>query len=144
MNAIEYRKWLRLLLLAAGTIMLFAVLPVFFPISLMASIHEKLGLGEFPDRPITAYLARSTSMLYVAHGTLIVCLAMRMDQHWNLVPVIGWLHFGMGAVLLGTDLSAGMPWYWTGLEGVPIACAGLLIVWLWKKSESQMKQQAGH
>ncbi len=130
----DFGKWLRWLLLAVGAMLMVAVIPIFFPVDLMASLHQRLGLGEFPDRAITIYLARSTSMLYAVHGFLAFLVALKIDKYWELVPIFGWLHVFMGVVMLGTDLNAGMPWYWTAAEGVPIACAGLLIVWMWNKA----------
>ena len=110
------------------------MIPVFFPVSLMATIHGWLGLGEFPDRPITIYLARSTSLLYAVHGGLILFVAFNLDRYWQLVPVIGWLHVLIGTTMFAIDLTTPMPWYWTAIEGVPVALAGLVIVWLYRQA----------
>ncbi len=133
MDRFPSRNWLRWILFAVGGFLLVAMVPVFFPVRLMAFLHQQLGLGEFPDQPITLYLARSTSMLYAAHGAFIVFIARDIDRHWNLVPVIGWLHVLMGVTMLGIDLTSPMPTYWIVGEGVPIALAGLFIVWMWKR-----------
>ena len=132
MTGFPSRKWLRWILFAVGGVLLTAAVPVFFPVSWMAYLHEQLGLGEFPNRPITLYLARSTSMLYAAHGSFIVFIAKDIDRYWNLVPLVGWLHAIMGLTMLGIDLSAPMPTYWIVGEGIPIALAGVFILWVWK------------
>lgn len=122
-------------MLIIGCGLMVAYLFVLLPGSQMSAIHRWLGLGEFPDTPISFYLARSTSMLYGIHGTLMFLAGLRMARHHDLVPVFGWLHVAIGLAMLGVDLTAGMPWWWTAFEGVPIAMAGLLIVWLYRKSE---------
>lgn len=123
-------RLLRWLLGIIGVGLMLAIVPVFIPIKWMAISHAWLGLGEFPEQSITLYLARSTSLLYAVHGTLMLIVAVQIRQYWGLVRVFGWLHVGIGAVMFGIDLHSAMPWYWTAVEGIPIAMAGLLIVWL--------------
>ena len=124
------KHWLRILLAVIGCGLMVATIPVFFPVQWMSTIHQWLGLGPFPEAPIAIYLARSTSMLYAIHGTLMLIVSFDLDRYWPLVPVFGWLHVVIGIVMLGIDWSTPMPWYWTAFEGAPIAAAGLLIVWL--------------
>lgn len=126
--------WLRLLLAIIGIGLMLATVPIFFPASLMASIHGWLGLGEFPESPITMYLARSTSLLYAIHGSLMLFVSFDIKRYWPMVHLFGWLHVVIGLFMLGIDLVSPMPWYWTASEGVPIALAGLLIVWLWRSA----------
>lgn len=130
----EPKKWLRILLAVIGCGLLVATIPIFFPASLMATIHGWLGLGEFPDQPITIYLARSTSLLYAVHGALMLIVSLDLDRYWPLVPVFGWLHVVIGAMMLAIDLTTPMPWYWTAVEGVPIAIAGLVIILLYQSA----------
>jgi len=105
----------------------------------MASIHQWLGLGEFPDSPITVYLARSTSLLYAIHGALLVVVSFDLERYWPLAPVFGWLHVVIGLTMLGIDLTTPMPLYWIVGEGVPVALAGLLIVWLWRQAQKTVQ-----
>jgi hypothetical protein len=51
------------------------------------------------------------------------------------VLVFGWLHVVIGLTMFGIDLTSPMPTYWIAGEGIPIAIAGLVIVWLWKKTD---------
>lgn len=136
MNAEKILSWL---LMITGCGLMVAFLFVLMPGSQMASIHQWLGLGEMPDAPITLYLARSTSLLYGIHGVLMFVCGRNIQKYSELVPVFGWLHVVIGLSMLGIDLSSGMPWWWTTFEGVPIAMAGLLIVWLNKKATEQAK-----
>lgn len=128
------RKWLRVLLAVLGCGLMVATVPIFFPVNLMATIHGWLGLGEFPDQPITIYLARSTSLLYAIHGLLMVIVSFDLNRYWPLVPVFGWLHVVIGLLMLGIDLTTPMPWYWTAAEGIPISLAGLVIIWLYRRA----------
>ena len=108
---------LRWLMLIVGCGLMVAYLFVLMPGSQMQAIHQWLGLGEFPDRPISFYLARSTSLLYGIHGTLMFLVGLRMEKYHSLAPVFGWLHVVIGLCMLGVDLTAGMPWWWTSFEG---------------------------
>ncbi len=135
MSSTQAEKYLRWLMIVIGCGLMVAFFFVLLPGSQMQAAHQWLGLGEFPDAPISFYLARSTSLLYGIHGTLMLLVGLRMKKHSDLVPVFGWLHVAIGLCMLGVDLSAGMPWWWTAFEGIPIAMAGLAIVWLYRKSE---------
>ncbi len=130
------KTWLRLMLAVVGCGLMVATVPIFFPVSWMATIHGWLGLGDFPAAPITMYLARSTSLLYAVHGCLMLFVSFDLDRYWPIVPVFGWLHVVIGLVMFGIDLTSPMPWYWTAVEGIPIAIAGLLIIWLYRNSNA--------
>lgn len=133
--------WLRWLLAITGCGLMVATLPVFFPVQWSATIHGWLGLGEFPQGPITVYLARSTSMLYAVHGSLMLYVSLDMKRYWPMVRVFGWLHVIMGLTMFGIDVTTPMPTYWIIGEGIPIALAGLLIIWLWNKSNATVTGQ---
>ena len=125
-----------------GVGLLMAVVPVFFPVSLMATFHQWLGLGDFPDAPITIYLARSTSVLYAIHGAVMFYVAWHFDRCQALVPLLGFLHVVLGLTMIGVDLNAGMPLYWTAGEGLPIALTGAAILWLYRRSSSTSSNQS--
>ena len=75
----------------------------------------------------------STWFLYVAIAIEVAVAGIAALQ---LVPVrgrkyliqaitfLGGLHLYFGVALLGVDLAAGMPWYWTAMEGPGIAVFG--------------------
>ena len=56
------------LLWILGVMMLTALFAVVMPTDWMAATHAWLGLGTFPEAPITEYMARSLSMMYGLHG----------------------------------------------------------------------------
>lgn len=125
--------WLRRLMFLSGGFLLLATFAIFLPVSAMAKAHAFLGLGEFPDAPITIYLARSTSVLYALHGAVTVFVAWRWDPLKVMVPFLGFLHILLGLTMLGIDLTTPMPAYWTAVEGGPVAALGALIVWMSRK-----------
>ena len=38
----------------------------------------------------------------------------------------------LGLTMFGIDLTTAMPFYWIVGEGIPVAIAGLVILWLWR------------
>lgn len=134
-RALLAEKLLRLLLGLIGATLLVATVPVFFPLSWMAYLHQVLGLGEMPTEPLVEYLARSTSMLYALHGAIVLAVAFRFRQLHALVPLIILLHMLMGVAITLIDLAAPMPWYWTLGEGPGIVFGALLTAGLWKASQ---------
>lgn len=125
-----------------GAGLMLATVAVFFPASLMATCHRWLGLGDFPNAPITIYLARSTSLLYAMHGAVMLYVACHFDRCKSLVPLLGLLHVVLGVTMIGIDLNAGMPLYWTAGEGLPIALTGGAILWLFDRSSSTSNSQS--
>ena len=96
---------------------LFALLAVFMPVSWMAATHRWLGLGEMPTGPVVEYLARSLSAFYAVMGALCLVLATDLERYRPLVRFLGAAFALMSLVLLGVDLAAGMPWWWSASEG---------------------------
>lgn len=126
------KKLLKYLLALTGVTLLLAIIPVFFPSNVMASIHDWAGLGEFPKRPIVLYLARSASLLYAVHGALLLFVSFDLDRYEKLIVLIGWLHVLIGIIMLGIDIREAMPWYWIAAEGPPIAMGGIIVLVLCK------------
>jgi hypothetical protein len=131
MNAEKILSWL-MMIVGCGLMVAFCFM--LLPAKWMLHIHAWLGLGDMPNAPITFYLARSTSLLYGVHGVLMFVCGRNVRKYADLMPVFGWLHVAIGTVMIGIDLTAGMPWWWTAFEGAPIALTGLMIVWLSKKA----------
>ena len=125
---------LRILVFLNGLILLCAAGAVFLPVATMAHYHELLGLEELPTEPIVIYLARSTSLLYAVHGAVTLYVACYWQQHHAMVRFLAGLHVVIGLCMIGIDLSASMPWYWTAFEGAPIAMFGVLLLVLYHKS----------
>jgi hypothetical protein len=97
--------------------------------SWMASIHDGLGLGPMPTGPAVEYLARSVSAFYVLFGAVCLVLAGDLERYRPLARFLAALLGLMGVAMLGIDVAAGMPAWWTVSEGPPeIVFAGLMFV----------------
>ena len=110
-------KALVLLLRIVGVGALFALVAVVMPASWMAATHRWLGLGEMPTAPVVEYLARSLSAFYAVMGALCLVLTTDLERYRPLVRFLGVAFALMSLVLLGVDLAAGMPWWWSASEG---------------------------
>ena len=122
------RLWLLTLLLRIGGLVTSAAfLAVFLPADWMASTHEALGLGPFPRAPLVDYLARSIALLYGFHGILMFIVAGDPVRYRPIVTYIAAMDLIFGVAIAIIDIHAGMPWYWTIGESVPITVMGVLI-----------------
>jgi hypothetical protein len=121
-------KVLVILLRFVGVGSLFALVAVFMPFSWMAATHRWLGLGEMPAGPVVEYLARSLSAFYAVMGALILVVAADLERYRPLVRFLGVAFALMSVVLLGADLAAGMPWWWTASEGPGGVVFGALLL----------------
>lgn len=113
-----------------GAFATFAIVPVFFPYAWMNSLHQLAGLGELPSEPIVLYLARSTSAFYFMVGVYAMAFSTDISRYRPLIKLWAMMISLMGLMLIGIDLSAGMPVYWTLSEGPPLFAIGLLATWL--------------
>lgn len=133
-------KWLTLLLRLHAAVLILAVVPIFFPYSWMNLIHQWLGLGELPQAPIVEYLTRSLSLVYALHGIICLILTLDIQRYLPLIRMISVVHCGFGAIILGIDLHAQMPSYWTWTEGPPIIG---FAIWIYCWSSSLLQQPTG-
>ena len=124
-----HQKILKWILVVSGMFLMLAFAAMLLPVEWMASAHQWLGLGEFPDRPITNYLARSPSLMYGLHGTLMFYTGLTIEKHWRFAPLFGWLHVLTGTSVFFFDWFAPMPMYWTLMEGPPVAALGVGIIY---------------
>ncbi len=126
----DKRTALRLLIQVVGAVMLTAFLAAFMPLSWMAAAHTWLGLGEMPGGPLVEYLARSASLLYGLLGALFILVASDLTRYAPIVRLLGSMFVVLGLAILGIDLDAGMPLYWTLGEGPPMIAVGAAMIWL--------------
>ncbi len=124
--------WLR----ATGALLMAALLVVFFPRSTLVFFHDFLNLGAFPEAPVAEYLSRSASSLYAMHGGCMLLASRDVEGHRSLIQYLGWSAVVFGVVMLGIDLTCGMPVFWVVLEGPPTAGAGGITLFLLHKQRS--------
>ena len=120
-------RLLTLLLRIAGLTTGAAFLAIFLPADWMATTHEALGLGPFPRAPIVDYLARSIALLYGFHGILMFIVAGDPVRYRPIVTYIAAMDVIFGIAIAIIDVHAGLPWYWTMGESLPITALGVLI-----------------
>lgn len=122
-----------------AVVLLTATLAVFLPFPWMASTHTWLGLGSLPDLPIIQYLTRSLSALYAFHGAILWLLATDVRRYAPAIRLMAWGDVVFGLTLLGVDLTAGMPWYWTAAEGPWLIGYAALVLWLLGRAEQEAR-----
>jgi hypothetical protein len=122
--------FLVLVLRLAGVTTLCAFLAMFLPVDWMVSTHRWLGLGEFPRLPIVDYLTRSVAALYGFHGALLLLVASDPLQHRRIVSFVAVMNVTFGLIMVAIDVHAGLPLWWTLIEGPPIMAFGVVIAWL--------------
>jgi hypothetical protein len=126
-------KWL---LRLVGGIELCAIPFLLFPFAWMDAVHDRvLGLGALPSAPIVEYMARSLSALYAVHGAVVFRLSFDVERFRPLIGFLGWLHLALGLVVIATDFTAGLPWWWVLGEGPGIATGGVLILLLVRRAD---------
>ncbi|HET7216696.1 MAG TPA: hypothetical protein VFJ02_01550 [Vicinamibacterales bacterium] len=118
------------LLRLAGTITVTAFFAIFLPVDWMASTHARLGLGEFPRAPIVDYLTRTVAALYGFHGVLLLIVSTDPIRYRPIVSFVAVMNVLFGVIVLTVDLHAGLPLWWTVVEGPPIALFGVVLAML--------------
>jgi hypothetical protein len=110
-------KALAMLLRCSGVGSLFALLAVAMPFSWMLATHRWLGLGEMPTGAVVEYLARSVSAFYALFGALFLVVASDLERYRPVARFLGSALALVGLILVGVDVGAGMPWWWSAFEG---------------------------
>ena len=125
-----YISLLTLILRIGGVATVSAFFTVFLPVEWMASTHEALGLGTFPRTAVVDYLARSIALLYGFHGVLMLIVSSDPFRYRTIVAFLGIMNVLFGVAILGIDLHAGMPMWWTVGESVSIFVTGVVLLLL--------------
>lgn len=125
------------LLRAVGGLLLCALPAVPLPHAAMAAVHsDALGMGTLPDIPIIGYLARTASLLYATHGAVMAFASLDVPRYRPLIVLLGALNGLFGAACFAVDVWAGMPVWWTALEGPVIVAAAVVTVTLARRGGS--------
>jgi hypothetical protein len=130
MKTISAEKWLSFILFLGGITMALAIIPALMPFEWMRSANKMIGLGEFPQTPINEYLARSLSILYAVTGGFSMILATNIKRYQPIILYFSWIHIVIGILLTGIDYQAGMPLWWTLLEGPSVFFLGIFLLYL--------------
>ena len=127
---VTYERSLVLVLRFSGVALLLAFGAMLLPTDWMAATHRWLGMGEFPDVPLTSYLVRSVAALYGFHGVLVLLVAGDPVRYDRIVLYLGIMDIAFGLVMLAIDLHAGMPTMWALVEGPSLVGMGVVVLWL--------------
>ena len=134
MGFMTRNSFLTLYLRLVGTVAGLAAICAVMPLRWMDAIHRAIGMGALPDLPIVEYLARSTSALYALMGALFWMLSFDLVRYHLLVRRLGMAIIALGILLLGVDITAGMPWFLQAIEGPANIVLGSVILWAARKS----------
>jgi hypothetical protein len=121
------RRLLVILLRIGGIATCLAFVTILQPVEWMASTHRALGLGEFPRAAVVDYLARSIAALYGFHGVLLLIVSTDPVRYRPIVWYVAVMNVLFGLMMIGIDVHAGMPMWWTLGEGPPVIAFGIVI-----------------
>ena len=121
---------LTILLRVVGVIACTAVVASVMPTTWIAATHRWLGLGDFPDAPITQYLARSISALCAVFGGLAIVVSTDVLRHAPIIRFFAYVTLAFGVLLTGIDSIVGMPSYWALFEWPTTFTLGVAILLL--------------
>jgi hypothetical protein len=126
-------RWLKLLLLLFGLPPVFAIVPFLMPFSWMAAVHEWIGMGTLPDKPIVDYLARYASAMSAFYGFLLLLLLRDVRRYAPVIrlqAIVIIVFSGVGSVFAW---RAGMPMWWVAMDVFSCwSCCGAML-WLQTK-----------
>lgn len=125
--------WLKLLLFVWGFPPVLAIVPFLMPMSWMAAVHEWIGMGVLPDKPIVDYLARYASAMSALYGFLLLLLMTNVRRYAPVITLqaIAIIVFsGVGVIFAW---RAGMPSWWIIMDVV--SCWGFCGAMLWLQTK---------
>jgi len=125
--------WLKAVLRGFGAPCVLAVFAFVMPRSWMGIVHEWLGMGVLPDKPIVEYLARSTSALCAFYGLLLLVIATDVQRYARVITLQAVLMMAFSTVGALLGLTAGMPAWWMMGDAAScwLGCGSML--WLQKR-----------
>ncbi len=124
------RQMLIGLLRIAGLGMLGALAFVFCPFDWMATIHQRIGMGELAYTPLLSYLIRTLSALYAILGAILVFVSRDVERYRPLIHFLGMTSVlgGVGVTVLDAVLR--LPLFWTVAEGPLTVALGVALILL--------------
>ncbi len=133
-NVTDHRA-LIILLRVVGVLSCTAIFACVMPTTWIAATHRWLGLGDFPDAPITQYLARSLSAFYAIFGGLAIVVSTDVQRYAPIIRFLAYVTLAFGVLITGIDLVVGMPTSWTLFEGPMTFILGVIILLLARRVE---------
>ena len=100
-------------------------------------VHEWLGMGVLPDKPVVEYLARTTLALYGFLGGLYLVLARDVRRFARVITYSAVATLLISAVNTALCLAAGMPTWWMSSDAVACWLFGLGILFLQRRAAEE-------
>ena len=105
------------------------------PVTWMQWVHEQiLGMGEFPEAPITVYLARSTSALCGMYGLLGLLMARNIQKYDQLIYLHGRTLLVVCVIGVTLAWECGLPMAWVIIDGIGGVTLGLVTIYLHRQA----------
>lgn len=124
------RRLLAWLLRIAGAFEILAFFAVVMPRSWMEVTHAWLGMGEMASGPLIMFMIRQASYAYGMHGVSLFVLSSDVVRFRPLVVLNGIAYLLAGPIFFWIDYTTGMPWWWTVVDTLGCAFAGVVILLL--------------
>jgi hypothetical protein len=110
-----------------------ALIPLIMPREWMALVHERLGMGAFPDKPIAEYLARYASAFSAFYGFLLILLATDVHRYARIITFQAIAVAGLSIVGAWVGFRGGMPAWWMIGDVMSCCSFGAAVLWLQRK-----------
>lgn len=125
------RWWLTAVLRVSGAGMMFSLIFVFCPFSLMVWINGWLGMGqELAYTPVTSYLIRTLSGMYTIIGGLFLFVSYDLPRYRDMIKFLGTIAIAAGLGITILDAILHLPIMWTALEGPMTIALGAIMLYL--------------
>jgi hypothetical protein len=105
-------RWLKVLLFLFGLPAVFALVPFVMPRSWMMDIHESIGMGTLPSKPIVEYLARYASGFSAFYGLLLLLLTTDVRRYAPIITFQAVTVIVLSTVIAIFARRGGMPSWW--------------------------------
>lgn len=132
-------RWARRWLIVLGVLDCFAAVPLFAPAGFHEAVNRLTLPGVDSSGPLVSYLTRATCAIYVSHGLILLGIASDLTRYRPLAKLLGWIAVGHGLVLLWIDISAGLPGWWSALEGPGFVACGLILLGLLRAGQTSAR-----
>lgn len=98
-------------------------------------------MGEFPDAPITVYLARSTSALYGMYGLFALLMARNIYHYERMILYHARLILAVCLILAFLSWQCGLPTAWVLIDAVGGLGLGLVTIYLHRQVFDSLNAQ---
>jgi hypothetical protein len=117
-------RLLKILLRLSGGATVIAFGAMLLPVDWMAAIHKAVGLGEFPRAAVVELRIQRRALRLSRCARIAHRARSRAVSAYRHIRCDAEHRFGLMLIAIG---YAGMPWFWTLVEGPLIMAVGLVV-----------------